>query len=185
MEIAKSIYYNSLSEDAKLRYDDKIQKCGGIDPYTLKASDLSTDQKDFPEMTLLDIGNHMIHSVSPFTKRAFKAYKSMEAYSYFESGFVTNIGSKKTNDLIILKGNVSSLHFCFCKNKESYSTISKVKHSQRMNAAALKVWVLTNDNAEIICAHCTCIAGLSETCSHVGAVCYAALSITEAIEDVA
>lgn len=111
MEVARSVYYNSLSEDAKLRYDEKIQKCGGIDPYILKASDLSTDRKDFPEMTLLDIGNHMIHSVSPFTKSAFKAYKSMEAYSFFESGFVSNIGSRKTKDLeIILKGNVR--HYC-------------------------------------------------------------------------
>lgn len=54
-----------------------------------------------------------------------------------------------------------------------------------MNAAALKVWVLLKEDGEIICAHCTCIAGLSETCSHVGAVCFAVLSITEAIEDVA
>lgn len=106
MEITRSIYYDSLSEDAKLRYNEKIHKCGGIDPYTLKASDLSENRKDFPEMTLLDIGNHMIHSVSPFTKNAFKAYKSMEAYSFFESGFVTNIGSRKTNDLAIIKGNV-------------------------------------------------------------------------------
>lgn len=103
----RSSYYDSLSEYAKLRYDEKIQKCGGIDPYTLKPSQLSTDRNDFPEMTLVDVGNHMIHSVSPFTKRAFKAYKSMEAYSYFESGFVTNIGLRKTEDAIIVKGSVS------------------------------------------------------------------------------
>lgn len=30
----------------------------------------------------------MIHSVSPFTKKQFKNYKGMEAYSFFESGFV-------------------------------------------------------------------------------------------------
>lgn len=55
----------------------------------------------------------------------------------------------------------------------------KVKHSQRMNEKALQVWFLAKIDGEIICAHCTCIAGLSETCSHVAALCFAVESITK------
>lgn len=51
-----------------------------------------------------------------------------------------------------------------------------------MNDSPLKAWILSNKNGEIHCAHCTCIAGLSETCSHIGAICFAILSINESSE---
>lgn len=60
-----------------------------------------------------------------------------------------------------------------------------MKHSQKMNEPPLQVWILANMDGKIICAHCTCVAGLSETCSHVGAICYAVLSICESSEKVA
>lgn len=52
----------------------------------------------------------------------------------------------------------------------------------KMNEPAHKVWVLAKMDGEIICGHCTCLAGLSETCSHVGAICYAVLNIAESTE---
>lgn len=107
METKRSKIYMTLTGDVKDRYENKIVECGGIDPYSLVAKDLSVDPKDFPDITVLDIGNYMIQSVSPYTKRSFNAYKSTEAYSFFESGFVLSIGSKKTNDLVILIGRVS------------------------------------------------------------------------------
>lgn len=106
METKKSMYYQGLSGDIKIRYDEKMLKCSGIDPYMLKEKELSNNRTDFPEINLLDITNHMIHSVSPFTKKQFKNYKGMEAYSFFESGFVLKIGSKKLDDTAILSGKV-------------------------------------------------------------------------------
>lgn len=55
----------------------------------------------------------------------------------------------------------------------------KVKHSQRMNDPPLNVWVLANSDGHISCGHCTCVAGLTESCSHVGAVCFAVNKISE------
>lgn len=107
MEAKRSKIYMTLIGDVKKRYEDKIVQCGGIDPYTLMIKDLSEDPKDFPDMTVLDIGNYMIQSVSPYTKRSFNAYKSTEAYSFFESGFVLSVGSKKTEDSAILIGKVT------------------------------------------------------------------------------
>lgn len=69
-EITKSVYY--YYGDVKHRYDEKIQKCGGIDPYTIKLKDLSSNPKDFPQITIYDITDYMIHSVSSYTKRFFK-----------------------------------------------------------------------------------------------------------------
>lgn len=103
----KSPYYLKLSGDSKARYDKKIQDCGGIDPYAIKAKDLSSDPKDFPNITMYDIGDYMIHSVSPFTKRFLDNYKGTEAFKYFESGFVLFMGSKNINTSIIVQGRVS------------------------------------------------------------------------------
>lgn len=101
-----SKYYNSLSGDVKGRYDDKIRKCG-CDPFAIKKKELSLNTSDFPEITILDIGEYLVHSVSSFTKRKFSAYKSTEGYKYFESGFVLSIGAKKHKEYAILRGRVS------------------------------------------------------------------------------
>lgn len=106
MEFVQSTYYKSLSGDVKERYDEKIRKCG-CDPYAIKKKDLSDSPRDFPEITILDIGEYLVHSVSAFTKKKFSAYKSTEAYKHFESGFVLNVGSKKIKQNAILKGEVS------------------------------------------------------------------------------
>lgn len=51
-----------------------------------------------------------------------------------------------------------------------------------MNDTPLKPWILTKLDGKIISAHCTCVAGLSESCSHVGAICFAVNKINEARE---
>lgn len=53
-----------------------------------------------------------------------------------------------------------------------------------MNEPPLHVWVFANMNGKISCCHCTCIAGLSETCSHVGAICYAIANLWDSNETV-
>lgn len=100
-------YYTKLSGDVKTRYDAKIQKCGGLDPYTLKQENLSINPKDFPKITLYDIGDYMIHSRSPYTNQFLDNFKGTRAYNYFESGFVINIGCKKDVASAIIKGQVS------------------------------------------------------------------------------
>lgn len=36
----------------------------------------------------------------------------------------------------------------------------------------MNVWVALKKNGEVVFAHCTCMAGLGETCSHVAATCF-------------
>ena len=38
----------------------------------------------------------------------------------------------------------------------------------------LKVWVATRQNGVVLCAHCTCVAGIGEACSHVAALLFTA-----------
>lgn len=113
MEEIYSAYYRGLNGDVQDRYKEKIKEIG-CDPYTLKKKELSVDPKDFPEITILDIGKYLIHSISSFTKKKFSAYKSSDAYKYFESGFVLDIGSRKYKDHAILKGRVSFIWLSLC-----------------------------------------------------------------------
>ena len=45
-------------------------------------------------------------------------------------------------------------------------------HSQRLNDAPLKAWVIVSSTGEVYSAHCTCMAGVGETCTHVGALLF-------------
>lgn len=47
-----------------------------------------------------------------------------------------------------------------------------MRHSQRANEPLLQVWVICEDDGAIDSAHCTCMAGLGEVCSHVGAILF-------------
>lgn len=48
-----------------------------------------------------------------------------------------------------------------------------MKHSQRMNDKNLKVWIILLSDGAISSAHCTCMAGLGEVCSHSAAILFA------------
>jgi len=48
--------------------------------------------------------------------------------------------------------------------------LGKVRHSYAASKTPLRPWVLVRSNGTILVAHCTCMAGLAETCSHVGAI---------------
>ena len=43
-------------------------------------------------------------------------------------------------------------------------------HSQRLNSDPLNPWVIAEDNGKIISAHCDCMAGLAEACTHIASL---------------
>ncbi|KAF4103621.1 hypothetical protein G5714_016504 [Onychostoma macrolepis] len=47
-----------------------------------------------------------------------------------------------------------------------------VLHSQRLNEPPLKPWVILSSSGQVECAHCTCMTGIAESCTHVGAVLF-------------
>lgn len=81
-----------------------------------------------------------------------KNYKSLQSFKYFTSGWVLNVEWKKYQEenIVLILG--------------------KVRHSYAASKAPLRPWVLVDSNGTVLVAHCTCMAGLAETCSHVGAV---------------
>jgi len=45
-----------------------------------------------------------------------------------------------------------------------------VKHSQTLSLPSLKAWIAIKQCGEVLCTHCTCMAGIGETYSHIVAV---------------
>ena len=91
VEASLSEYAQGLSVSDKRRY---IEKTSGIqDPYCVVASQLSKDV--LPPVQCTDIFNYLVVSESFCTSKRFKAFKSLEAYRYFECGFVNYLGSKR------------------------------------------------------------------------------------------
>ncbi|KAK3880823.1 hypothetical protein Pcinc_014710 [Petrolisthes cinctipes] len=84
--------------------------------------------------------------------------RSLEAYKYFIAGWVSEL-------LIadIKQGNGST----------SCIITAKVRHSQSLNEEALRPWFAMEKEGPIIAAHCSCVAGLGEACSHVAATMFA------------
>ena len=54
-------------------------------------------------------------------------------------------------------------HFLLC---------GSVNHSYSVNSSLLLAWIAIRMNGTVEYGHCTCMAGLGETCSHIAAMLY-------------
>ena len=143
-------YIQTLDMASMARYLEKIQVINDKCPYGIE-KDLFTSMKTYynsatnwPEETHPDIVNYLIHTTSAYTLNELKAYKSLELYNYFISGFVIDILHLIENDHSLFMG--------------------KVKHSQRMRESPLLPWVIVETDATVLFDHCscTCMAGREE-----------------------
>ena len=78
-----------------------------------------------------------------------KNYISLQSYKHFRAGWVAEPKWKTFTDCCL-----------------------KVNHSYAVSLTPLEPWVVIKSTGEVICGHCTCMAGLGETCSHIGTLLY-------------
>ena len=163
MSVQYSKYYEELREEqAKRRYEEKVKSCGCLkDLYCYLESKRSVtnaiELTEWPDVTYAEVYDYLVLTVSFYTRDQLKAKKSLDDYNFFVNGWV--------NGVTVLKVDNSSINYLF---------LSTVKHSQSVSLPPLRVWVITKSDGEVITAHCTCMAGLGEVCSHVAAVLFAA-----------
>ena len=60
--------------------------------------------------------------------------------------------------------------------------LAKVRHSQSVSATPLSPWIAAESAGTVICAHCTCKAGLGEACSHISALLFALEAHTRLVQ---
>nr|CAI5833843.1 unnamed protein product [Callosobruchus analis] len=94
----RSIYFAKLKldyPDVAERYEKTTKIIGGLDPLQLDRAALSCSADNFPAVSNVDIISYLVFSTSYYTKQQMKAYKSLEAFKYFEAGFVSDCGVLK------------------------------------------------------------------------------------------
>ena len=58
-----------------------------------------------------------------------------------------------------------------------------MKHSQRLSKPFLKPWIASKGDGVIVAAHCTCMAGLGECCSHAAGTLFACESAVNILKN--
>eukprot|EP00794_Sanderia_malayensis_P014628 gene14628-16147_t len=147
--ILLSEFAEKLDGDVKKRYKEKISEIG-VDPLLVPQSKFSSEC--LPPIESMDLLSYLVLDTSFCTNALFKAFRSLQAYNQMVSGFVCSVLGYIVNKRYVVR--------------------AKVRHSQRMNDPLVQLWIITNEEGTVISAHCTCMAGLGECCSHIASVLF-------------
>nr|CAI5865045.1 unnamed protein product [Callosobruchus analis] len=109
-----SEYYSSLSGDIKLRYDEKLKLSDGVDPYALKIDELSEDVGLLPAETIIDLMDYLVLRHSFYTGHQMMAYKYLQAFKYYEAGYVQQTRQSDEYKLLCCRwqGKFVCIFFC-------------------------------------------------------------------------
>ena len=95
--MAKASDFLSLDDKSKQRYKLKTNNMKEYDPYQIKKEELSGNISKFPPVQWRSqpiIVNYFLFSLSPLSKEGLKAYKSLDSYNQFASGWVKELKMK-------------------------------------------------------------------------------------------
>ena len=101
-----SNYSQELQVSDKRRYLEKISSIG-VDPYLVSSYKLS--RNIFPPIICTDIFAYLVLKVSFCTTEGFTSFRSLDAYKYFECGFVEFTGGKKLGTKVLTLAKVSMI----------------------------------------------------------------------------
>ncbi|XP_033759579.1 uncharacterized protein LOC117341823 [Pecten maximus] len=119
-------------------------------PELVKVSDWRDDMREWPEVLYGDIYNYLVKNRA-VDESEMQNFKSFDSFNYFKSGSVgKSLHAIVDDDLVLLK--------------------AEVRPSQKANEKWHSPWVLCGRNGFVYTGECSCVAGLSKTCSHVGAL---------------
>lgn len=117
-----SSYYYALDENARKRYKENLQKLGeATNPYLKWQTGTTIEWQLWPEVEYPNIYNFLIATPSLFTSDSLKAYKSLDAYNYYISGWIDNI-------------HVTNVPCC----PGTHLISARVKHSQKLSTTPVK-----------------------------------------------
>lgn len=138
--------------EKKLKIDEKSIP----DPFKIPHGWMNEDEgmKFWPMILYPDIFNYLMFFPSELGSKDLNDYKNSKAYSYYKSGWLQPL----------LFHNLSGSKFCIFKGE--------CRRSQSLNEPFHKLWLIIEKTSKIRSAHCTCMAGMGETCNHVAAAMF-------------
>ncbi|KAG0439560.1 hypothetical protein HPB47_016601 [Ixodes persulcatus] len=154
-----------MEEPARTRYRQKLTVASEelpdpLDP-DVRRHAFSTDARRWPQVEIGDVYVYLVEGVCFYSREQFKRYKLEDGYNLFLSGKVRGLRSFEAaveSDRIVL-------------------VTGEVETGQTLGRYHLP-WAVVKKEGTIQSAHCTCMAGLGEACSHVAALYCSALKLT-------
>ena len=138
-------YFQSLDWQGKKRYKEKLEIAGlslDDDPYCVHEK-FNSDMTSWPKIEYGHIFAYFVTRPGTYTQQELVSWKQMEAYNYFESGYVRTV-----------------LCTTFAAGKDRRVVLkAKVNPSQRSPDNVHEPWLIAKIEGDILCAHCTCMAG--------------------------
>ena len=89
--VEKKSFVDGLSGKTRERYLEKRNLIDGVDLYEIDHRSWKYDLSLYPAITYTDLVFYLSNTSSPYTLEDFKAYKSLEAFNQFLSGWVKEI----------------------------------------------------------------------------------------------
>ena len=112
---SSSQYIAHLDSDSLNRYRSKVNALGISDPYSAPQVLFGTlNSAKLPDLQYMDIINYLLFTPSPYTGQTLKAYKSTDAYKYYQAGWVKDVSvwDLDAKDFLVFRAKVSKLqHF--------------------------------------------------------------------------
>lgn len=131
-------------------FNSKLWKNADIRPDSFNTTEWKDDMREWPAVYYGNIYNYLVQSRA-VDGDAMRNFKSLDSFNYFQSGSVGRIVHVNVNDdMVLLK--------------------SEVRPSQKANQEHHLPWVLCERDGKIQTGECSCVAGKSKTCSHIGAL---------------
>ena len=154
--MALSYNFRELDGGAQKRYLEKLNQLG-LDkcPYEIPADLWINEPTSWPPLEYPEIYEYLINTPGVFTRETMKSRKSLEAHNQFLNGWVRTVFYYQVPDsnFVLLKADV--------------------RPSQRLNESPHHPWIsLNKETCAVVNAHCTCMAGLGESCSHIGGLLF-------------
>ena len=149
-----------IEQDLHKEYQSKllINNISIPDPYKLETDWLSEENGRifWPMILYPDIFNYLVFHPSELGSSDLCDYKECKAYSYYKSGWLQELFYHSIDN---------ESPFCIFK--------SSCRKSERINDTFHKLWiVIEKKSSKILRAHCTCMAGMGQTCNHIAAALF-------------
>ena len=149
-----------VEHELRSEYTSKLKLDDVTIPDPHKITEGWLDEKDglkfWPMVLYPDIFNYLMFFPSELGSKDLNDYKNCKAYSYFKSGWLEQLWYHCID---------SDSLFCVIK--------AQCRKSQNIRDTCHKLWlVIEKKSAHIRSCHCTCMAGMSETCNHVAAAMF-------------
>ena len=145
-------------EDLKKEYEKKLRVDDSCipDPFKIQNGWLEEDGgiAFWPMLSYSDIFNYLMFFPTQLGSTDLSDYKNLKAYSYSKSGWLQPLYFQK----------LSGSKYCIFK--------ANCRQSQRINEINHKLWIIMEKSGKIRSCHCTCMAGMSQSCNHVAASMY-------------